>query len=375
MKCSRLVIDLLGLEDGKAYGFQEYIFNMLNYFYQHRDDINYERIVIWCKNTSEDMFKQYEKKFDVESIGYSSYLKKHWIQTMLPIKKSLTREDLLFSPANVSGLIKKGTELLTIHDLLFKRKGWLPSKLMRWQREVLIPISIKKADIIVAISQFSKKDIEQHYPQAKGKVEVVYNSFCFSKYEGCVESPIGTDYFLAISTDADYKNQGTILKAYERYCAEGGRKKIVFVGKLREGSEAYNAYRDLPQAIKMGIVWMSGISNSDLGALYRSASCFISASKFEGLGMPVVEAMSFGLPVLLSDIPPHREVSLNMGEYFEPNSVDTLAEKMLSISFERRNYGPEIRSMFSEENTSAKYVDLINRLYVETHIGTGKDHR
>ena len=362
----RFVIELLGLENGKAYGFQEYVFNLLNFFYVHRSDIRYERIIIWCKGSSKEMFKHFEDKFEVETYDYSSYLKKHWIQTILPFKQGLTKRDLLFSPGNVSGIVKCCSELLTIHDLLFKRKEWLPSKLMRWQREVLIPISIRKADRIVTISHFTKEDLERYYSWAKGKVDVIYNSFNFEKYDGWAPTPVVANYFLAISTNADYKNQKTIINAYEQYYLKGGRKKMVFVGQLKEGTDAYIVYNKLPQELKNNIVWMSGVSNAELGALYKSASCFISASKFEGLGMPVVEAMSFGLPVLISDIPPHREVSMGKGDYFKPTDVEGLTSKMLSMSFEKRSYDRDIKDIFSEKNTSAKYVALINELYNKT---------
>lgn len=364
---SRLVIELLGLEKGKAYGFHEYIFNLLYYFYSNREKIRYEQIIIWCKESEKEMFARFVDKFEIDSFNYSSYLKKHWLQTFLPIKYRLHKEDLLFSPGNVSGVVKCGSELLTIHDLLFKRKDWLPNRLMRYQREFLIPIAIRKADKIVAISEFSKEDVEHFYPMSKGKIEVIYNSFNFNKYKGKESSTIGAPFFLAISTNADYKNQKTILKAYNDYYSKGGRKKLVIVGRLNEGTEAYKVYSELSQDSKMNIVWMSGISNEELGALYRDASCFISASKFEGLGMPVVEAMSFGLPVLLSDIPPHREVSMGLGEFFDPADFDLLSRKMLKMNFTRRDYGAIIRMKFSEKNTSAKYVELINKMFVETH--------
>ena len=368
-KESRFVIELLGVEKGKAYGFHEYVFNLLNYFYSHRETIRYERIIIWCKKSEQGLFKQFDNKFEIKGFAYSSYLKRHWLQTYLPIKEELTKEDLLFSPGNITGVLKRCPEVLTIHDLLFKRMERLPSKLMRWQREIFIPIAIRKADKIVAISDFTRDDIEQYYPMSKGKIDVIYNSFNFSKYESNEASKIGVPYFWAISTNADYKNQKTILNAYRVYCTKGGRKKLVIVGRLNEGTEAYKVYGELPQEVKVNIVWVSGISNEELGALYRDASCFISASKFEGLGMPVVEAMSFGLPVLLSDIPPHREVSMNLGDYYEPTDVDALSEKMLNMDFERRDYGERIRSKFSEENTSAEYVELINQIYVKTHLG------
>ena len=233
----------------------------------------------------------------------------------------------------------------------------------------MIPISIRKADKIVAISQFTKDDIEHFYPKSTGKVQVIYNSFNFGKFDGGEAAHVGADYFIAISTNADYKNQKTILEAFYSYCEKGGEKRLVIIGRLNNETEAGKIYERLSKVVKDRIIWKSNIPNSELGALYRGASCFISASKFEGLGMPVVEAMSFGLPVLLSDIPPHREVSINKGEYFEPTDVDKLADKMLKMSFEKREYVTDIKAMFSEENTSAKYVELINQMYQETSGG------
>jgi glycosyltransferase involved in cell wall biosynthesis len=70
--------------------------------------------------------------------------------------------------------------------------------------------------------------------------------------------------------------------------------------------------------------------------------------------------MSFGLPVLLSDIPPHREVSMDKGDYFKAEDAVELSNKMLKMSFERRGYDEDVRKLFSEENTAARYVEMIN---------------
>ena len=367
----KLVIELLSVEKGKAYGFHEYIFNLLNYFYKHRDDILYDKVVIWCKDTSKELFRQFEDKFEIVGYSYSSYLKRHWLQTVLPIKYKLKGTDLLFSPGNISGLIKCGTEVLTVHDLLYKRKEWLPGKVMRWQREIMMPVSLKKADWIVAISHFTKEDIEHFYPKAKGKIKVIHNSFNFAKFDGDETTGMGSEYFLAISTNASYKNQSTILRAFNAYCNKGGDKALVLIGKKGSDSAIAKLYDTLPQNVKERIIWKSNISNKELGALYREASCFISASKFEGLGMPVVEAMSFGLPVLLSDIPPHRESSLNKGVFFKATDVEELTLKMLGMDFTRCDYGKQIRDEFSEENTSAEYVALINEMFEKTQRGGG----
>lgn len=359
---SRFVIELLGLEKGKAYGYQEYIFNLLHYFYHNKDDINYKNIIIWCKSSEVCLFDSYRDKFLIQGFKYSSYLHRFWLQTILPIKFKLNSDDLLFSPGNTSGLIKVCPEILTIHDLLFKRKKWMPNKLMRIQRQNLLPLSIKKADAIVSISKFTKEDILYYYPQAEKKMVVIYNFFNFNKFEGDVDSELLGDYFLTISSNLDYKNQITILKAFHKYCNDGGGASLVIVGRINNDSEAGCYLSTLPHGIKEKIVIKCNISNAELGAIYRGASCFISASKFEGLGMPVVEAMSFGIPVLLSDIPPHREVSMNKGIYFKPEDTEGLTLKMLKMNFGVRDYAKDIRLMFSEENTSARYVELINRV-------------
>lgn len=359
---NRFVIELLALEKGKAYGYHEYIFNLLNYFYQHREDIRYNQIIIWCKDTEISLFKEYDDKFEILGFSFSSYIKRFGLQTWLPLKYKLNSSDLLFSPGNTSGLIKRSKSLLTIHDLLFKRKKWLPNKFMRWQREICMPVSIHMADKIVAISKFTKDDIEHYYPFAKGKVEVIYNSMDFAKYQHPNKIEIVGDFFLAVCSNDYHKNVKTILIAFRDYCERGGTLNLVFVGNVNKSAEVEALLKSFPKEVRKRIISMSNISNEILGGLYERASCYLSASLFEGLGMPVVEAMSFGIPVILSDIAPHREVSINKGVYFAPTDSEELCSKMFDYKKGKLDYDKDIRFLFSEGNTSAKYVELINEL-------------
>ena len=358
----KLYIDLLLLERNQSYGFQEYIFNILKYFYAHRQSLEFEEIVIACNDSVKDMFCGYSDSFTLQTFNCNSYLKRFWYQSILPFKLGIRKQDLLFVPGNYSGLFKKCKEVLVIHDLLFKRKEWLPNRLMRLQRNFYLPISIRKADKIVAISNFTKEDIELFYPRAKGKIEVIYNSMDFAKYNRSIPPQLSCDYFLAICSNAYHKNLKTVINAFKKYCENGGSFNLVFVGNINRTGEVARMIDSMPDDIKGRIIIKSQISNEELGGLYEKASCYVSASMFEGLGMPVVEAMSFNLPVLLSDIKPHREVSLNKGVYFEPTNVDELATKMLKVNSEKRNYRREVIEVFSETNTSAKYVEIINRV-------------
>ncbi len=358
---SRLVIELISLERNKAHGFNEYAFNLLNYFYAHRETLRFDEVVIACKNTEEDLFSCYVDKFVIKTFKFKSYLGALYYESILPFVLKLKRTDVIFSPGNYSGLLNKTKEVLVIHDLLFKHAAWLPNKLMRWHHSILVPLSIRKADVIVAISNFTRKEIEQYYPSSKGKIHVIYNAMNFDKYKKYVE-PEDKDYFLVISSNAYHKNQQTIFAAYNGYCKNEGKKNMVVVGSLSSESDGGKAFEALPEKIKRRITVKSHISNEEMAGLYKYASCYISASLFEGLGMPIVEAMSYGIPVILSDTEVHREVSLGVGTYFKPENVDELQTKMHSISNERKAYEKEILSFYSDDNTSQRYINILNKL-------------
>lgn len=358
-----VVIDLFALHADKAYGFQQYILNLLNYFYDHRENILYDKIIIVCKDTETDLLRKYADKFELKSFRVRNYIHRLWLQSLLPIKLKLSKNDLLISPANTSGLIKKCAEILVVHDLLFKRENWV-NRFMRWQRSLYFPISIKKADRIIAISHFTADDLVHYYPTGKEKVEVIYNYMNFEKYTGFKDHDVNEDpYFLTVAMSAIYKNLHIIINAFNRYCELGGKNKLVMIGLISMDSLAGKILSNLPEKTRQRIVVKSNVSNQELGWLYQHSVCYISASLFEGFGMPIVEAMSFNCPVLLSDTAIHREVSLNKGIYYDVHDDMRLATMMMECKFSQQSYSKEMYEVYSENNTSAKYVEVINKMY------------
>ena len=362
----KLVIDLLAFEFGKSYGYQEYIYNLLEYFFDNRDRIKYEDVILVFEKRQYPYFKKYESRFLLRAFSYSSVYKRLLIQTLLPYMLNLNAEDLLFSTGNYSSLLKRSKHLLVVHDLLFFRKKLFPYTLMRIQRHLYMGRSIKLADKIIAISDFTKKDIMKHYYCSASKIEVVYNFFNFKKF-GDKKLQEKHNAFLAVCSSAFHKNTSVILKAFLKYREKGGKYLLFLVGGLKNNKELYGVYQSLPEAVKKNIKIYSHISNSELGKLYEVSNAYISASLFEGLGMPVVEAMYYDLPVILSDLPVLREVSLNRGIYFNPESYDDLSSIMYDFSTHRLSIPKmeinEVLDKYSEKKTSGKYVEIINGMY------------
>lgn len=362
----KLIIDCLAFEYGKSFGYQEYVLNLLDYLYDHRESVLYDEIIIVCIASQQHCFDKYIDRITIKPYHCDSIFKRLMLQTWMPFHLSLNKRDLVLYTANYSSLINKATNVLVIHDLLFKRKSLFPYKLMRYQRRFYLPLSIMNADKIVAISQFTKTDIECYYKNlCENKVLVIYNYFNFKKYSSAIGDVEKEKTFISVCSNAVHKNTITVLKAFNLYCMDGGTYNLVLVGALKKGTAAYDYYEELPDAIKERIMIYYKISNNLLAELYQKSMAYISASLFEGLGMPIVEAMYFNLPVILSDYPVFHEVSLDKGIYFNPLDEADLAKKMLYVQMNSINvsYRQQILEMYSERNTSQRYVDLFNELF------------
>ncbi|NLR78610.1 glycosyltransferase family 4 protein [Chitinophaga eiseniae] len=367
----KLVIDCLIFEDKKAFGYQEYLFNLLDYFFAHYSKLKAETVIIACEKKSVVSFEKYASRFLITPFNVSSRWKLLVIQNQLAEQLQLHPDDVILSTYNYAAVFKKCKSVLVIHDLLFLRKHLLNNTLMRMQRKLLIPPSIRNADRIIAISNATANDVIQHYTKASGKVSVAYNYFNFRKFDGDIPEdlsayPLDRPYFLSVSSILKHKNVVTLLKAYEIYATQGGLANLVLVGyyeRMDADSKAY--YDSLNEAVKEKIFLTGYISNQLLKYCYQHCECFILPTKFEGLGMPVVEAMYFNAPCVLSDLEVCREVSLGLAVYFNADDYKGLAEILTSKTYKSRegvDFRQSIQQKFSELQTSEKYIEVLNTI-------------
>lgn len=366
----KLVIELTAFQRGASYGFEEYVSNLLRYMTARSEEIMADVKVITCRETQVDYFSSLtEGTFSVIGVKADSRLDRI-IAPIRAIKKAqVETNDIVLFPCNAMPLWPlKGRKLLVVHDLLFRHGDYcaktLKFRLFRLNLFVHMPPALRKAKRIIAISEYAKQEIINYYHVSADKISVVYNYFDFNKFNTNDQSvklqEIDSEYFMTVCSRVKHKNHLTILKAFNKLAEQDETIKYVFVGGLSDEAQAY--YNDMPLGIKKRILFFEHLSNAALGKLYKNAKAFVSASLYEGLGMPVVEAMYFNCPVILSDLSVHREVSLNQGVYFSPTDNEELFEKMANVDSSRKNYSNEIENMYAEINTSARYIDEINRL-------------
>lgn len=357
-----LVLDCLGYERNRAFGFNEYLFNLLDYFYVNRTELQYDKIVIACQKSQYESFDKYKDKFIIKCSKLAeNYIGKLVVMTGISFWLRLSKNDTVLFPGNYSGLLKRNKHVLVIHDLLYKRPELMRNRAMQRQRELFIPLSVKLADKVIGISDFTAEDIKKYFPDNKHKVVSIYNYMNLGKYGLPHSAEDDGMYFLTV-TNAWHKDWATLFRAFDNYVKAGGTRKLVVVGRIEQNVFSQDAYNAISEKARSMVIAKRAISNEEMGYLYRHASCYISTSLFEGFGMPIAEAMFFGLPVFLADIQVHREISMGMGEYFAPKDDAALLDLMLHSDYSRKGYQRIIAGKYDGDHTSKKYVDLLNQL-------------
>lgn len=365
----KLVVDIINFEHGRAYGYEEYLFNLLHYFAAHRSEIDAENVIVACQLEQLDYLKSsFADKFHYFALEGSSYMKRFYNSARLPYLLHLSEKDVILYTINYMPLLNsKCRKILVIHDLLFRHPEFCSRSLsflfFRFQRYVYVPASLRKADKVIAISEFTKKEIMHYYNTNPDKIETIYNFFNFGKYNSddvCEINEIKKPFFLSICSGVRHKNHEVMLRAFNKYCEKNSTDLFVLVGSLYPSAMHY--LKSLSIEVQQRVVLLSHISNADINYLYKNAKGYISASLFEGLGMPVVEALHFNLPTFLSDTEIHREVSFNKAHYFEPSDWKSLASQMLNNTVST-DFTVEIEERYSEKNTSGRYVSVVNSLF------------
>lgn len=232
----------------------------------------------------------------------------------------------------VSPLKKACKEIVTIHDLLFLDFPQYFPLSYRLKNGFFFRHSAKRADLLLTVSEYSKNAICRHFHISKEKVFLTPNAVLDNGETSNIDVKKAWNlnkYILTVSRIEPRKNQLSLLKAFARSKLYACDYKLVFIGSpdlnYREFHEYFN---HLPKEIKEHVV-MRTASFGELVALYKNADLFVFPSFAEGFGIPPLEAVIYGCPILCSNTTAMAEFAFPEEMIFDPHNVKELEEKML----------------------------------------------
>lgn len=249
----------------------------------------------------------------------------------------------------------------TVHDIYPLTHGTGVPFRSRIFFRLLFPWTVKNSRLILCNSEFTKKELMKiRIPDSKMRVVYPASQLEFSRP---AEKDVGNwkPYFLCVGAIESRKGQAMLAEAYLTAIRENpALPELLFIGPDRgDGHILERCGRD------SGIRWIPYVSQKELEGYYRNASLFVCPSVFEGFGIPVVEALSAGIPVICSDIPVFREIGNAAVYYVKPDSGSFSAAL---LDFARGKiifnveYGKRVSSKFTWKSNVKQTLEIYNFL-------------
>ena len=263
---------------------------------------------------------------------------------------------------------KNAVNVVTVHDLIYERKliAGIGSYINLHERKR----AINNADILVCISNSTKSDLINFYGKMVDSkpIHVIHHGVNFSK--DFIFSPIKSDsinfhpYFLFVGGRCNYKGFNLLLDAYLNSGLSNMGVKVICTGAPFSLSEL-ELITSL--GISHSILYAGNMKLQELNYLYKNAIALVYPSTYEGFGLPPLEAMSLGCPVICANSSSLPEVVGNAGLYIEPSSIDDLMDSMMLILNDDLrtklvDLGYKQASKFSWDIASSKYSSIYNSL-------------
>lgn len=268
-----------------------------------------------------------------------------WYLAALPLQARRLRLDVLHCPSYRAPVRSAVPLVVTVHDLAVLRH---PEAFNRWTRTyspLVVPRVVRAARRIIAVSDFTKRELVELLRVPEGKIRVVPNAVddVFSPAGPAVEG----DYVLAVGTLEPRKNLRRLAEAARRADVE-----LRVVGARGWGGVELDGDR---------VRWLGEVPDAELAALYRGALCLAYPSLYEGFGIPVLEAMACGAPVVTSAGGATEELAGDAAVLVDPLDPSSIAAGIAEAAGRRRELaqrGVERARSFSWSSVAQATADV-----------------
>jgi glycosyltransferase involved in cell wall biosynthesis len=313
--------------------------------------------VLYLRSKPEEWFLSLPKNFRIKVMSFPIF----WTQIRISIEMLFHPVDVLFIPASALPLIHPKKSVVTVHDSAFlfypETFTWFNRNLLNWSYK-FIGLEASK---IIAVSEATKKDLEDHYKIDGEKIAVVHHgyggevrsSFAPSVAKamagekasegrgargegrgGNAEMQLPEEYILFLSTLQPRKNLQGLIEAFKLLKSEYPElpHKLVVVGKPGWKFEKILKLIDENKDI---VVYLNHVSEGDKWEILKKASALVMPSFYEGFGMWILEAFEAGTPLAVSRVSSMPEVAADAAVYFDPADTRDIKSAIASILFDR----------------------------------------
>lgn len=369
---------IIGIDGNEAniavrVGIGEYAYELLKHFHDIGVTIQDVRFHIYLKDQPRDDMPKASHNWKYIVVKPH----KLWTQIGLPLYlfTHFPRPDVFFTPSHYAPRFSPVPTVISIMDLSYVRFPELFAQHDLYQLTHWTKYSAKHAAKIFTISNASKNDIITEYKKRQEDVVVTYPGIrnelsnmqdALSKKELQEKYKISSNYILFVGTLQPRKNITRLIEAFSKVKALASQKdlQLAVVGKK---GWLYAEILAAPKkyGVADSVKFLDFVSTEDLPALYENALCYVLPSLYEGFGLPVLEAMKYGCPVITSNVSSLPEAGGDAALYVNPESVDDIAQKIQQvISDEKLRSDMKAKGLmhikqFSWEKTAKETLDVL----------------
>jgi glycosyltransferase involved in cell wall biosynthesis len=306
-----------------------------------------------------------------------------WEQIALPQMVSRLKLDLLHCTSNTAPILCSVPLVLTLHDIIFleprdKHNHSLYQNMGWFYRRLVVPRILKKCRRIITVSAFERNNIIHKLSLPEKQVQLIYNGYNEWFHPTTDKEAIYRKYmkergylFFLGNTDPK-KNTERTLVAYSQYLQRSQVKRQLLMADLDQQYLEDIIKRNHLENIHGHIVMSGYIPNSDLPYVYSGAFAFLYTSLRESFGIPLLEAMACGTPVITSNTSSMPEIAGSDALLVNPENTDEICKALLSLEEhpdchqQQVKYGLHRATLFSWRHTAEQLLNLYDEIYGET---------
>ncbi|MDI3501798.1 MAG: hypothetical protein PWP22_1569 [Thermoanaerobacter sp.] len=355
----------------KGSGIGRYYSNLVKLFSEN----NIEVVTAVPRRLKIEWLSEFSKYGSIEPIfvDYERFAFKHIIRHSMLIKKLKERKDLeifWFPHVNLPLCVPSKT-IVTVHDVCPLTEWWDRGILKKAVFKMLVKRAINTASTVVVPSNFSKNALLNFFPEAKDKLKVIYNFIDVDSFKdyltNCGSPIVDGKYILFVGNRKRHKNLKNLIVAFSKIATEI-EHKLVIAGARDSMTEDKDEVDILISELGLNDRIQQIISPPDriIFNLYKYADLFVFSSLYEGFGVPPLEAMMCGCPVLASNIPVLREVLGEDIACLNPHSPNDMALKIKEVCLNPkkmdllRNIGNVVSVKYSKEIVASEFLSVLN---------------